>query len=83
MTKDEFLKKLPWLSDEQVKEIIPSLRASLTEDEFEECAVESICHGLWQMRNRWIEGSGKSEAEIKEWQREALLKYIEELRDKS
>jgi hypothetical protein len=77
MTKDEFIKGLPWITDDQVEEMVPSLTESLTEEELAECAREHVLVRLEQLRNCWIEGSEKSEEEV----RSLEAKYIREWLD--
>ena len=47
----------------------------LYKEELIELAREHLRIGLEQIRNRWIEGSGKSEEEIRAWE----AKYLEEI----
>jgi hypothetical protein len=75
MTYDEFRKRLPSLKDEEIKRILPSLSSSCTKEELIELAREHLRIALEQIRNRWIEGSGKSEVEIRAWE----AKYLEEI----
>jgi hypothetical protein len=75
MTYDEFRKRLPLLTDEEIKKILPCLASSYTKEELIELAREHLRIGLEQIRNRWIEGSGKSEEEIRAWE----AKYLEEI----
>ena len=61
MTKDEFQKRLPWLKDEEIKQMLPSLVPSLTQEELQQLADEHLRVRLEQLRNYWIEASGMSE----------------------